>query len=230
MGWLPIAATALGILSMMLTATNGTSLLPWSDKARVVESIVPLAIALQAALLLSPDDEPALEVLLACQRPMTWVLLERLAAVFIAQSGLALVGVALSLLISDQQDIAAALIRWLPPAIFLSAVGIYTTLRSRVAAFGVVVTGITWFAFIFFGIFFLPEQPVFRPLNYLQPFLWPFSPYLQPGDLTLGDYWLNRLCVSAAGIALLMLAAYQLRDEEQVLLGVCSLKKQKGDV
>lgn len=229
MGWLPVVATLGVMLLLILPENGGVKNTPWSDRVRIVETVIPLAMAIQAALLFSPDDEPALEVFLACPRRISWVLLERLAMVLLAQTGIAFAGVALSLALVGDQDIFVALLRWLPPAIFLSGIGVYVTLRSRVATFGVVVAGLIWFAFGFFGSALLPGQPTFFPLNKIQPFLWVLNAYLQPGDLSISDYWLSRLFVTAFGIVLLMLAVYQLRNEEQVLLGARPTRKQRKE-
>lgn len=225
-GWIPVIISSIAIVTFILPEQTPGSM-PWSEPARVVETLIPLAIGIQAALMFSPDDEPALEVLLACPRKISWVLLERLAVVLIAQAGIALVGVALTLALSNSEDVALTLLRWIPPALFLSGIAVYATLKSRVTAFGVVVAGLCWFAFSIFGETLLPGQPTLWPLNYVLPFLWPFNPYLQPDSLTMTDYWLNRALVTAAGIGLLMLGIHQLRDEEYVLLGARGIKKQK---
>lgn len=224
-GWLPLLAAA-GILAIFLLSATQPGSLPWSERARVIETFIPLILAVQAAIQFSQDDEPALEILLACPRGISWLLLERVGLVLLAQSGIALLGAAFTLAITPDQDFFLTLLRWLPPSLFLTGIAVYATLKSRAAAFGAVVAGLCWFAFAFFGSSFLPGQPILWPLNYIQPFLWPFHPYLQPGDLSAGDYWLNRLVVAAAGIGLLALAVAQLRDEEQVLSGKKALRKQ----
>jgi hypothetical protein len=223
-GWIGAAVTA-GVLLLLILPDDTQVMFPWATRARLVEAIVPLAMGIQAALLFSPDDEPALEVLLACPRQISWLLLERLAALALAETGIALLGIALTLALKPDQDVGLALVRWIPPAVFLSGIGVYVTLRSRVASFGLICAGLIWFACIFFGAALLPGQPTFWPLSLIQPFLWPLHAYLQPGDLTAGDYLLNRLFITAAGLSLIALAAYQLRDEERVLLGGKKAKK-----
>jgi pimeloyl-ACP methyl ester carboxylesterase len=226
MGWIPVIVTGLAVLAFLIPEQTPGAM-PWSERARVIETLIPLAIGIQAALLFSPDDEPALEVLLACPRKISWVLLERLAVVLTAQTGIALVGIALTLSLVKDADVPLTLLRWIPPALFFSGVAVYATLKSRVMAFGMVIAGLTWFAFSVFGESLLPGQPTLWPLNYVLPFLWPIHPYLQPDSLTIGDYWLNRAFVTAVGIGLLILGIYQLRDEEYVLLGTRGIKKQK---
>lgn len=219
MGWIALAAS-LGAVVLFTYVQQSDSGMPWSDKARIIEIIIPLVMGAQAALLFSPDDEPALEIMLACPRKISWVLIERLAVVVLAQSGIGLIGMALMGTILPDEAFGAMLLRWIPPALFFSGAGVYVTLRSRSSAFSMVVVGLTWFAFLFWGQSFLPGQAIMWPLNYVQPFMWIGHPYLQPNDLSSVDYAINRLFVTSAGIALITLAAYSLRDEEYLLLGV----------
>lgn len=218
-GWIPfVLALAITIL-FLIPEGSGTSGFVWDDKTRIIESFIPLAAAIPAALVFSPDDEPALEVMLASPRRIYWVLLERLTIVLLGQVAVGLVTVALSLALVKDQDVLVAMFRWLPPLIFLAGLAAYITLRSRVAAFGVTLAGLVWFVFNFFSESLLPGAPTFWPLNAILPFFWPLHPYLQPAHLGMGDYWLNRLCVLLVGVAFIMLAVYQLRSEESVLLG-----------
>ncbi len=218
-GWIPFAL-ALGVTVLFLIPeTSGTTGFVWDDKTRIIESFIPLAAAIHAALIFSPDDEPALEVMLASPRRIYWVLLERLVIVLLGQAAVGLVTVALSLALVNDQDVLVSVFRWIPPMIFLVGLATYVTLRSRVAAFGVTLAGLMWFVFNFFSESLLPGAPTFWPLNAVLPFFWPLHPYLQPAQLSTGDYWLNRLCVLLAGVAFIMLAVYQLRNEESVLLG-----------
>ncbi|MCB9451574.1 MAG: hypothetical protein H6672_09045 [Anaerolineaceae bacterium] len=226
-GWIPFVLTLAITVMALIPESSGTSGFVWEDRTRIIESFIPLAVAIQAALIFSPDDELALEVMLASPRPIYWVLLERLAIVLLGQGAIALVTVALSLVLVKDQEIGVAVLRWLPPMILMAGMASYITLSSRVAAFGVTVSGLVWFFFNFFGESFLPGAPTFWPLNALLPFIWPFHPYLQPADLGMGDYWLNRLCVLLAGIGFIMLAVYQLQQEESVLLG-SRQSKSKG--
>lgn len=218
-GWIPFVLALLITVLFMVPEGTGTTGFVWDDKTRIIESFIPLAAAIHAALVFSPDDEPALEVMLASPRRIFWVLLERLTIVLLGQVAVALITVALSLALVKDQDVLTAAFRWLPSLVFFAGLAIYITLRSRVAAFGVTVAGLMWFIFNFFSESLLPGAPTFWPLNAILPFFWPLHPYLQPAHLGIGDYWLNRLCVLLVGIAFIMLAVYQLRDEESVLIG-----------
>lgn len=215
-GWIGLVVSAGGVAVLALQdVTNGFI---FTGPARAVELIVPVVLAVQAALIFSPSDEPGLEVLVACPRPASWLLLERVALLFLAQSAVALAGVAFCRLVDSALDVPLTLLRWLPPALLLTGLGVLLTLRTQLAAFGAVFAGAVWFTFVFFGAAFLPGAPTFWPMTLLQPFIWMVNPFLQPGDVPTGDYGLNRILVAALGVVLLMLAARYVNDEERLLL------------
>ncbi|MEQ8674277.1 MAG: hypothetical protein RLP44_11080 [Aggregatilineales bacterium] len=222
--WLPtlLMAGAVIFLTYLSDNTSGDSLyqLPWEHTSRIVETIVPLAVGSLSALMFSPTDEPAIEVQLACPRPIAWVLIERLMLVILAGTMVALMGIVFAGLRFGELDTGIALIRWIPPSLFLSSVGVFTTIKSHQIMLGVAIVGAVWFGTVIFQIFFLPGLVIFYPLNYIQPFLWVINPYLQPDYLPMSAYWLNRLCVLAFGITLLALSVRSLRDEEHILTGI----------
>lgn len=215
-GWLGILGSFIGVGLMMIGSPEA---MPISGKARAVESIVPLVIGLQAAFLFSPDDEPGLEVLLTCPRPISWLLMERLFFLFLAQAVVALIGGVVSQDTAGTWDWGIFVARWLSPSLLFSGIAVFTTLRSRNPAFGAAVTGMVWFAFGFLGAALLPGVPTVWPLSLVQPFLWAVHGYLQPEMLPIGDYWLNRIVVGGLGISLLMKSVFQLHNEEWVLFG-----------
>lgn len=226
-GWVGLVAST-GLMLLLISETQAVGTIPWAEKSRIVELIIPLVMAAQAALIFSPDDEPALEVLLACPRRVSWILIERLLVLALVQSGIALVGTALSIHFVPGQDPLIMIVRWIPPTAFLTSIAVYTTIRSRVATFGATVTGLVWFVFAFFGNSLLPGGMTFWPLNYLLPFLWIINPYLQPSSLTLTDYGLNRICVLLLGANLIALSVYMLGDEERILLGTRKSSSSHG--
>ncbi|MBZ0321001.1 MAG: hypothetical protein K8L91_31590 [Anaerolineae bacterium] len=211
---------SMGFFLMLFSASGDFGL--WEDKGRVVEIIVPLVMGIQAAVLFSPADENALEILLTYPRPVAWILAERLGLAFIFQAAAALVGVLISFFFFDDRMLGLALIRWIPPTLLLTGVGAYTTLKSRVLAFGVAIAALVWFVGLFFAPLLLPGMPVIFPLNHVQPYLWSMNPYLLPQDLGWNDYWVNRALVSLIGCFLICRAGAYLQDEETVLLGTTS--------
>jgi len=224
-GWVGVVCSATA-LAVFIAQPNNASGTPIGGAARSVAVIIPLVMGIQAAFLLSPEDEPGLEVLLACPRHISWVLLERLVVVLLSQAGVTLVGMAASMVITGERDMLSEAARWLPPALFFSGVSVYITLASRQPAFSVAVTGILWFVFNFVGGALLPGQPTVWPLNLVQPFMWSIHPYLQPYDLMIGDWWVNRALVAALGIVFIAMTVRRLQDEERVLLGGAKAKKQ----
>lgn len=219
---------SLGFFLMVLLASGDFGL--WEDKSRVVEIVIPLVMGIQAAVLFSPADENALEILLTYPRPIIWILAERLGLAFIFQVTAAFVGILISFLFFDDQMLGLALIRWLPPTIFLMGVGAYTTLKSRVLAFGVAIAALVWFVGLFFGPLLLPGMPVIFPLNHVQPYLWSVNPYLLPQDLGWEDYWVNRALVALIGCYLIGRGGAYLRDEETVLLGATSKGRARSAI
>jgi hypothetical protein len=217
-GWVGIVGSIAGVVLLLLSKGDGQNF-PIATPARAVESIIPLLIGLQAALLLSPDDEPAFEVQLACPRPAWWLLTERLISLFGAHFMIALAGTAVSLSIAADTDVGVALARWVSPAVFFAGLAVFTTLHTRQAAFSVAMISVIWFIFAFLGLVMLPGTPTFWPFSLVQPHLWLFHIYLQPTDLSHSHFWVNRIAVALLGGALLGLAFHALRGEERLLTG-----------
>ena len=203
LGWWPIAASAAGVISALILQPRGvTSLLP----ERVIETIVPLLAGVQAAFLFSPEDESDLEVTLACPRPITWTIAERLVWLLALQGGVALIG-SVALMAQTGESVSIVSARWLSPLLFFVGLGLCLTLISRQIIFSVGLTVLLWCGLM------LASEYITR----MWPWLWPLSVYAQPD---LADFWLNRVWVTLCGLALMRFAAVNLvRDPERVLLG-----------
>ena len=202
-GWLPpVVSAGITLAALMLSRAGWLSLVT----VDVVALIMPMAAALQAAYLFSPEDEPALEVLLAAPRPPGWIVLERLAALWFTHGSAAL---AVSLVASQLagESFAVTVARWLPLMWLLTGLALCLTLITRRAVVSLAVTCLLWFALAIFG-------------NYLivrWPFAWPCHLYLTPAH---PDYFLNRFFIALLGIELAALVAPRfVREEERVLLG-----------
>jgi pimeloyl-ACP methyl ester carboxylesterase len=202
-GWLPpVGAAILIVLGYLIDVPNLSVL----ENARVVETIAPLIAALHAASIFSPDDEPALEVTLACPRPMAWTLLERVGVLLALHGGVALAG---SIVIAGTagESAAVAIARWLAPMLVLVGLSVCLTLITRQALSSAGMVVLLWF-----GLSTASETVVTR-----WPFLWPIGLYLQPDNV---DFALNRAFLVLIGLGLFALAAtHLLRDEERVLIG-----------
>ena len=209
-GWWPmVGSSALTMLVLIASKTGWLQVEP----ATVVATVLPPLVAIQAAWLLSPEDEPALEVIMACPRELKWALLERLSLLLAVQGGMAL---ALSPLAAawSGESFVLTIVRWLPPLILLCGLAVCVTLVARRAVMGVVVTGLVWFAASLLG-----DAMVNR-----WPFAWPLHLYLSPDH---AEYVLNRCFIFLLGIILILFAASRLlRDSERVLLGSRKVSSQ----
>ncbi len=202
-GWWPFVTSA-GLLWFVIYAgrTNILSIQP----ANAVAVVLPIIVAIQAAFLFSPEDEPALEVMLATPRPPAWILLERLVTLLVMQGGIAVIASLLVIGISGE-TLIIAIIRWLPLTFILSGLAVYVTLSTHRALFGVVVVSLLWIILALFGDFLVQRWPV----------TWPLHLYLSPNN---AEYLLNRLFISLLGLSLIGLAATRLlNDPERLLLG-----------
>jgi pimeloyl-ACP methyl ester carboxylesterase len=211
LGWWPVAASAVLVtLALLSDARENTPI----SIVRVVETIVPLLAAVQAAFLFSPEDEPALEVTLASRRPIAWTMLERLGWLFALQGSVALIGSAVAAGLTGESLIVGVM-RWLAPMLIFVGLALCLTLLTRQPAISIGLLIVVWC-----GLLLGSEQ-----LIKLWPFLWPIGVYLQPDQPV---YALNRFFLILLGLWLIRLAlTYFIRDEERVLLGGRSKAKQR---
>ncbi|MFN8374788.1 MAG: hypothetical protein U0694_18155 [Anaerolineae bacterium] len=210
-GWQMAAATMtallLGLLVMAADATRaGHGGLP-GKSLRVAEVVLTLLIGMQAAFAFAPDDEPSLEIIVACPRPLYYVLLERLVALFTVYGGIGTLAALLTLSLLSGDNLLIGTARWLAPA--LMAVGIVTriTVLTRRASFGLLVAILLFFALLIGGALLVQLYPALSPLY----------PFLQPDEVPLGLYALNRICLIVGGLALIVSAAWLMRSEERIL-------------
>jgi pimeloyl-ACP methyl ester carboxylesterase len=241
-GWRPLALSL--ALSVGLYLAAPTIDLPYFYEHSLAQTIVivsPLVMAVQTALLVAANDEPGLEMLLACPRPFPWLSLERLAVALAGQ-----VVVMLALMAAGAwflgEKILPAMGGWLSSTLFLSGLAAFCTVRSRKATVGVLVALLAWLVLGVAGSeradLLLPAVPLDypppwpRPLGLIQPLLWMAHPFLRPDALTLVDFALNRVIVGGLGLGLLAWAMALLANSEQILLGAAgrgsSSKRQRA--
>ncbi|NDJ63056.1 MAG: hypothetical protein GYB67_18195, partial [Chloroflexi bacterium] len=205
-GWWP------GLITLALLACI-LIFIPVPDRARAVEIVAPLLIGIHAALLFAPDDEPALELLLAAPRPLIWLLIERLAVLFLLHLPIVIAGWLLLVINHPNLYFAVDPLRWIAPTILLTGVALYITQLNRRSSFGVLVVIAVYGPMLFGGDLLVTEYP----------FLWPVHLFLWPGfetpDLLITDalYLANRLIISLIGLGLLAVVLQRLRDTEKVL-------------
>ncbi len=209
-GWLPTILCALVVLLVvLLNATVWRGDFSPLPGIHAVEIIVPLAAGIQAAFLLSPEDEPCLELLLASPRPICLTLLDRVLVMGALIGGIALPG---SLV--QPEALSIALLRWVTPTVWFCGVALFTTLLTRQGTFGALLAILLWGGTLFGGSTMLARWP----------HLWPLHAYLQPGDATPTVYALNRGLLILGGLILAGLAAHLAGDQER-MLGIRSTKK-----
>jgi hypothetical protein len=165
-GWLPLIVSA-GLVWLVIYAAQ-TRLLP-VNPINAIALTLPILIAIQAAFLFSPEDESALEVMLATPRSATWTLLERLAVLLVLQGTVGLL-FSIYLAFATNTSVAVSISRWLPLIFLLSGISVYMTQLTRRAIFGVLIASLLWFVLTLFGDFMVERWPVIWPLHlYLQP-------------------------------------------------------------
>ena len=179
------------------------------------EVVIPLIIGLHAALLFAPDDEPALELLLAAPRPPVYLIYERLAALIGLQGGLALLLSLLAVITSrgSGANLLDLVIIWLPPSVCIAGLCLTATLYARRMAFGVLAAIALCVAMAFGSEVILPTFPN----------LWFMIFYLDSRTVTTEQYFLNRLFLLVVGVIGVGLVLYRMRDTEQ-LLGLQEVK------
>lgn len=214
--WLPTVTAAITMGLLLVTKTEP------SDKLRIAELIIPAALAVQVALAVAPTEDRTLEVIATCPRPVWWLPLERAALPAAAGTVLALGASLIAIMIVGQMPVRTFLLhllRWIPPTLMFSGIALYVSIRTRQIALGALGTFLIWGTAAIAGKFLLPGYPTFFPLNYLQPLLWVFHPYLQPGELTSTDYLLNRVVVASVGVVLIIWIIRRMRNTEWLIFG-----------
>ncbi len=210
--WLPAwcaaiaVAASLAIAKLSAVGPGDPTLTPL-----LVAAIVPLGMGLQAALALSPESEPALELLLACPRPLAWVLVERLVLAAGAEAAIAVTGILAGSALFGGEAFYQILLRLLAPFIFLMGVAAFGTQTTRNGVYGTLLATLMWGGMLFGGDALLSRWP----------FLWPIHVYLQPEAVSPTVYAINRITLILAGLILTVLAAYLTRDEER-MIGISS--------
>jgi hypothetical protein len=209
-GWWPAAVSAtilvvFFILELRLTGSGGT--FETASVRRAVETIAPLLFAVQSALLLGPDNEPALELLLSYPKPLPRLFIDRLLLVAGMHLAVSLTATLVFAATWHTENLALTLVRWLAAGIALGGVAVFTTQVTRQGVFGTLLATLLWAASLYGGDGILKVWKWF----------WPFHVYLQPEKFGLGIYLLNRLALVGIGLGLFLLAMKFLGDEDRLL-------------
>jgi hypothetical protein len=209
-GWWPVAVSTailavIFILELHLAGSGGAFETMYVRQA--VETIAPLLFAIQAAFLLGPDNEPALELLLAYPVPLPHLFIDRLLLVAGMHLAVALTATLVFTATWGAENLALALVRWLAAGIALTGIAVFTTQVTRQGVFGTLMVTLLWAASLYGGDEILKVWPWF----------WPFHVFLQPEKFGLGTYLFNRLALVLFGVGLTLLAMKFLGDEDRLL-------------
>lgn len=217
-GRLPVAgsAAALALALVLAVIARQTGGAPPSY-ARTVALVVSLAVGLQSAFVLSPSDEPALEILLTSPSSAPAILVERLAVVGAMQGGVALIASAIGLIVLSEGNSLLIVPGWLAPSVCLGGVALLATQLIRQGAIGALLTMMLWGGMTVGGDAMLARWPT----------LWPLHLFLQPEQTSPAVYALNRAALILLGLVLIALAARLTRNEEH-MLGIRSASPKKG--
>jgi hypothetical protein len=209
-GWWPVAVSALilgAFFILQILIPSQTSALEITYQLRAVETIVPLLFAVQVAFLLSPDNEPTLELLLSYPKSLPRLFLDRLLLVAGMHLAVALTATLVFTAIWHTENLALSLVRWLAAGIVLAGVAVFTAQVTRQGVFGTLLATLLWAASLYGGDGILKVWKWF----------WPFHVYLQPEKFGLGIYLLNRLALVNIGLGLFLLAMKFLGDADRLL-------------
>jgi hypothetical protein len=209
-GWWPVLGSGLVLgafylLNYLLSRQTGAVNIIYTRKA--IETIAPFFFALQAAFILGPDNEPAMELLLSYPKSIPQIFFERLRLVGGMHAIVAIIATLIFAIQWQAEGLGLALVRWLTAGIALGGIAVFTTQLTRQGIFGTLMTTLIWAASLMGG----------DKLLTVWPWFWPFNIYLQPDTVSVLTYCLNRISLLTIGICLTLLAVTFLKDEDRLL-------------
>jgi hypothetical protein len=193
------------ILNFLLGRQTGAVNLIYTRRA--IETIMPLAFAMQAGFLLGPDNEPAMELLLSYPKTISRIFIGRLQVVGGMHAVVAIIATLVFTFSWHSEGLGLELIRWLTAGIVLEGVAVFTTQLTRQGIFGILITTLLWAGSLYGG----------DNLLTVWPWFWPFHVFLQPEKVSMLTYLLNRLSLLTIGIGLTLLAVTFMKDEDRLL-------------
>lgn len=174
---------------------------------RVIEIVVPFLFGLQAAMIFAPDDEPALEIMLACPRPAAYIIIERLLLLALLQGSVVLAATVFSTRLPEAEAFLPALIRWLIPALFVSSTALYLSMVARRATFGLLLSIVVCFVALVGGDHIIGVFPWMRY----------FHLYLESGHVPPADFTFNRIFLCTIALLLFARTLWLSRNPERLL-------------
>jgi hypothetical protein len=198
----------MGVWPLGLSAAVMLLLLLTDERARAALWIGPLAAGVHAAFAFAPGDEPALELRLSAPRPIWLTVLERLLISSGLHALLALIAGTAAALMTGTAP-ALLLLGWLPPLLFLVGLAVLITAALGRASFGALAVIALVIGWQLGGDGAVLTYPALLPLHLYLPDHWRM---IDPRA-----WWINRLCLSAAGVIMFGAAAFYWRDSEKLL-------------
>ncbi|MCA9923775.1 MAG: hypothetical protein KC421_15465, partial [Anaerolineales bacterium] len=156
---------------------------------RIIEAVLPLSFALQAAFVLPPDSEPALELLNTYKRTLSLIALERLLIALLLQCGVAFITTLVGVSLFNAGTIANGIVRWLPPTLFFGGAIFLTVQLTRQGSLGALMAILLWGGLFFGGDAAMLRWPVIQPVH----------AFLQPDRVSQTGYTQNRATLTALG-------------------------------
>ena len=174
---------------------------------RVVEAVLPLSFAIQAAFALAPDSDPALELLSSYKRPLSLIALERFLVALVLQGSVGVAATVVGVALFDAGALQAGVLRWLPPTLFFGGTIFLTVQLTKQGTQGALMAILLWG-----GLFFGGDAAMLR-----WPSLQPIHAFLQPETIAPSVYLENRIALIVVGFFCIVSGLWLLRDEERTL-------------
>ncbi|MDX2162161.1 MAG: hypothetical protein SF162_12620 [bacterium] len=177
-----------------------------------VAGIGAMVAGVQAAFIFAPADEPALELVLSAPRPVAYLIIERLIVLAALNGAAALVGSAAFPLLAPSLarsiEVGDQLLRWFPPFVCMTGLGLALGIITKKSAFGVLLVILLVGAMLFGG----PGV-----LTALVEWGWVAHLFLPPEAFTADQILINRALLIAIGAALIAYSIALSREGESHL-------------
>jgi len=215
--WIGVISAVLLMIALVISASTISALeSPFANLSPLgaLAVIVPFAMSVNMALIFDVQDEPDLDIILVCGRPVAWLVLERLAIVVVVHL---LVGSVISVMghfIKDEGPLWRVILYWVSAAVFLSGVGFSITIRSRQIVFGSLAAIALWGTM----------GSMSSVLMSSRPDLWFIYVYPPAPALTELEFILNRLFTLTLGIVLIVYSLFRLKDREWIYTGHSTIR------
>lgn len=201
---------------MWLILAGGIVEIDWEFVANlppewVLTGAISIGAGFHSAILFSPDDDPAVELLLTMPYALSTLIVVRFVLLVSLYVLLGVISHSVLALISDTEiDLVSGVLMWLSGTLLLASLGLFVTLVTRQIVFGVGLVILIWGAFWQYGTLILGFAPYLYSMHLFLPEL---------GTSGQALMIVNRLTVLALAFFLLMWSATLLTQEEYIVIG-----------